>query len=82
MKANGITPPNNIWCYIEDQICSRQPSGRCFYEDKAGDQIAKLIHKFAGGIDKAAASIGIISTLEKRARTCTTCHKRRVYLNT
>lgn len=81
MKANNVEIPTNLWDYVEDQICSRQPSGKCYYENKPGDQIAKAIHVFAGGIDKAASLIGVTSNLEKRARECTTCGRRRVRLN-
>jgi len=82
MRENGITPPPALWDYIEDQICTRQPAGKCFYESKAGDQIARAIHIFTGGIDAAASKIGISSNLEKRARTCIKCGQRRVKLNT
>lgn len=82
MRANGVKVPDNLWDYIEDQICSRQPQGMCIYESKLGDNVSKLIHVFAGGIDRAASVVGISSNLEKRARQCTTCGKRRVKLNT
>ena len=82
MSSNGVAIPPNLWDYIEDQICTRQPAGKCYYESKAGDQISKFIHIFAGGIDKAASRIGISSNLEKKARTCIKCGQRRVRINT
>jgi len=81
MRENSISIPTNLWDCIEDQICTRQPAGKCFYENKAGDQISQIIHVFAGGIDKLASSIGIESGLEKAARGCTGCGRRRVKLN-
>lgn len=81
MRANNITVPENLWDYIEDQICSRQPPGQCVYESKLGDGISHFIHTFAGGIDKAARMVGIESGLEKKARECMSCGQRRVRLN-
>jgi len=81
MKANGIIPPSGLDSYIEDQICSHQPAGRCLYEDKAGDQLSKFIHIFAGGIDSAAGAIGINTNLERKARGCRGCSQRRTNMN-
>jgi len=81
MRVNNVTVPPNLQDFIEDQICQRQPPKSCFYEDKAGDQISKYIHIFAGGIDKAAASIGLKTNLEQSARRCRGCGNRRVRLN-
>lgn len=81
MIANNVLPPDNLWQYIEDQICTRQPPGACYYEQKTGDQISKFIHVFASQADKAALAIGLKLNLEKKARGCTGCSQRRVSLN-
>lgn len=81
MKSNNVEIPQPLEAYVEDQICTRQPPGRCTYESGAGDQIAKYIHIFAGGIDSAAAKIGINTSLEKKARGCIGCSQRRVQMN-
>lgn len=82
MAANGVSIPANLQDYIEDYICQRQPPNLCTYENKTGDQISKYIHIFAGGIDKAAAAIGVKTNLEQHARRCRGCGNRRVRLNT
>lgn len=81
MARNGVTIPSNLEDYIEDQICSRQPPDRCFYEKKAGDQISKGIHTFASGADKVAQVLGVKTQLEKKARGCIGCAKRRMAMN-
>jgi len=82
MSANGVSIPPNLQDYVEDYICQKLPPKMCFYENKSGDQISKYIHIFAGGIDAAAASIGVKTNLEHRARRCRGCGNRRVLLNT
>ena len=81
MQTNGIAFPSDLYLYIEDQICTRQPVGNCIFEDKPGDNITKLIHAFAGGVDRTAARIGLQTNLLKRAKECVTCSARRVRLN-
>lgn len=81
MKANGIAIPENLEAIIEDQICMKQPKGRCLYDQGLGDTIAKNVHVFAGGIDATMAKMGVKTQLEKRARECSGCAKRRMQLN-
>src|SRR5262249_41666159 len=81
MHSNNYEIPNNLEALIEDQICMRQPADRCWYENKTGDQLAKAIHTVARGIDAAAASIGIKSGFQQRARGCSRCGQRRVRMN-
>lgn len=59
---------------IEDQICDRQPPGRC--RMGLGDKIAVTIHGVARVVDKA-----IGTQLEQKAKTCVSCGKRRERLN-
>lgn len=75
-QANGFETPENLETLIEDQICMRQPPGRCFYTSGLGDQISKVIHKVAGAVDKVAGT-----QLERKARGCGGCGKRRTKLN-
>lgn len=82
MLRNNVTPTDDLAARVEDQICSRQPPGKCFYESKAGDRVAQVAHVFAGGVDKAAKALGLPSpNLEKKARGCRTCAERRARLN-
>lgn len=81
MAQNNVQAPENLEALIEDQICSRQPADRCFYEAKAGDQLSKTIHAFARGTDNIAKVLGFNTKLEKKARGCGACAKRRMAMN-
>jgi hypothetical protein len=81
MAVNGVAIPEFLDELIEDQICTRQPAGACYYENKPGDQLAKTIHVFARAIDRTASAIGVHSNLENKARGCTKCGQRRVTMN-
>jgi hypothetical protein len=81
MSANGVVEPQGLEALIEDQICTRQPEGACYYEAKSGDQLSKAIHIFARAVDTTARTLGIESSLEKKARGCTKCGQRRVKMN-
>jgi hypothetical protein len=74
--SNGIELPSNIKAMVEDQICQRQPSDRCWYSDGLGDKIAQAIHTVAAVTDKV-----LRTQLERKARRCRNCNKRRNILN-
>lgn len=76
MRTNGHPIPDGIEALIEDQICQRQPSGKCWYEAKVGDQLANAIHFAARQADKVLGT-----SLEKKAKGCSSCNKRRQKLN-
>lgn len=78
---NRIDVPENLEDIVEDQICMRQPVGRCFYTKGIGDQFSKVIHGVAKVIDTGARRIGVSSNLEKKARGCSGCGRRRNKLN-
>jgi hypothetical protein len=75
-RSNNIELPANIEEMVEDQICQRQPSDRCWYVDGLGDKIAKAIHTVAAVTDKV-----LKTKLEQKAKICPSCNKRRVALN-
>lgn len=75
-KLKGVPEPDRLKELIEDQICTRQPPGKCYYTKGVGDQIAKAIHTVAAVIDSAAGT-----NLQTRARSCGKCSKRRVMIN-
>jgi len=75
-NSNGIPVPTNIEQMVEDQICQRQPSDRCWYSDGIGDKIAQAIHTVAAKADKVLGT-----KLEHKARGCSSCNKRRNILN-
>jgi hypothetical protein len=75
-SAQGIETPSNLALLIEDQICMRQPPGKCRYSKLAGDQVSRVIHKAASVVDKLLGT-----TLEKKARGCGGCGRRRQKLN-
>ena len=81
MARNNFAIPENLGAWVEDQICSRMPPGKCFYESKAGDAVAKITHTAASLGDKAAKALGFTTNLEKKARGCSACQKRRERLN-
>jgi len=74
--SNGGAAPSNIEEIVEDQICQRQPSDRCWYNDGIGDRIAQAIHTVAATADKVLGT-----KLEHKARGCSSCNKRRNILN-
>ncbi len=72
--------PDNLNALIEDQICQRLPAGSCWLG--AGDVTANVIHSVARVADRAAKVMGIKSPeLEKKAKGCSSCNKRRQALN-
>jgi len=75
-RSNGVELPNNIEQLVEDQICQRQPSDRCWYSDGLGDRIAQVIHTVAKTTDKVFKT-----QLEHKARGCSSCNKRRISWN-
>lgn len=75
-NSNGMQVPSNIDEMVEDQICQRQPSDRCWYSDGIGDSIAKAIHSVASVTDKVLGT-----KLESKARGCSSCNRRRNALN-
>jgi hypothetical protein len=75
-RSNNVELPSNIEELVEDQICQRQPSDRCWYSDGLGDKIAKAIHTVAAATDKVLGT-----KLEQKAKICPSCNKRRNILN-
>lgn len=75
-RSNSIEIPPNLPAIIEDQICMRQPPGRCWYEKKTGDQISRVIHSAASIVDKVFKT-----KIEPRVRGCRGCGQRRMKLN-
>lgn len=76
LTANNVEIPDFLFEMIEDQICRRQPEGKCRYSKKAGDMLSAVIHGVAGAVDAMAGT-----NLKQRARSCSKCGKRRVTLN-
>ena len=74
MRSNGITAPNDLANVIENQICERQPSDRCWMG--AGDHVAQAIHGVARVVDRIAGT-----RLEQKAKGCSSCRQRRQALN-
>jgi hypothetical protein len=75
-RSNGVEIPSNIEQLVEDQICQRQPSDRCWYADGIGDRIAQAIHTVAAVTDRVLGT-----KLEHKARGCSSCNRRRNALN-
>lgn len=75
MRANNIVVPDNLAVIIEDQICQRQPKGKCRGQG-LGDALTTLISAGAGAIDAVAGT-----NLKQKAKTCYSCGKRRAALN-
>lgn len=73
LTANGLTIPDDLAEVIENQICDRVPS-ECW--KGFGDRLAVAIHAVAGAIDKVAGT-----ELQKAAKGCSGCGKRRRILN-
>jgi hypothetical protein len=76
LEAREEEVPEYISELIEDQICTRQPPEKCRYTKSAGDQLAKAISLAAAGIDSVLGT-----NLQKTARRCGSCGKRRVRMN-
>jgi hypothetical protein len=74
MDANRHPIPADLEYLVEHQICLRQPEGRCWQQ--SGDVVANVIHGVARVIDKVTGT-----KLEKKAKGCATCGKRRDKLN-
>lgn len=76
MEAAGLTEPEYLFELVEDQICTRQPEGKCRYTKKAGDMLSAAISMGAKAVD------GVLgTTFHKKARTCGSCGRRRVRMN-
>ncbi len=75
-RANGKPVPDYLFNLIEDQICSRQAPGVCYYTRGLGDRVSKVIHGVAGVVDRIFGT-----KLEKKARGCGNCSGRRTKLN-
>lgn len=75
LEANAKVVPADLTYQIEQQICARQPEGRCWMQ--AGDTVANVIHSVARVIDNVTGS-----TLERKAKGCKSCGQRRQKLNT
>ena len=72
----SIPIPNNIEILIEDDICQRQPAGKCYYTRGLGDGIAQAVGIGARVIDRV-----IGTKLESKAKKCGGCARRRARLN-
>ncbi len=80
MEINGHEIPDNLNTQIEDQVCSRLPVGSCWV--RSGDVTATIIHSVARGVDKARKTFGMKDIqLEKKAKGCSSCNKRRQAMN-
>jgi hypothetical protein len=73
--AQGVKSPPELESMIENQICDRQPKDRC-YKRGLGDLVASGVQMLAGAVDAVAGT-----TLQKKAKRCGGCSKRRVMLN-
>jgi len=74
MESNKQPVPADLEYQVEQQICARQPEDRCW--PQSGDVVANVIHGAARVIDKLTGT-----KLEKKAKGCLTCGKRRERLN-
>lgn len=83
MKAQGERIPGNLEELIEDQICARQPEGRCWKSKvNLGDKVSSVTHSVAGAIDFVVKkTTGKDPGLKKKAAGCRGCGKRRKKLN-
>jgi C1A family cysteine protease len=81
MENNNVVPPDNLDEWVEDFMCQRLPKSKCYYTKGIGDGISQVIHKFASIADKSAKALGVKSSLEKKARGCSSCGSRRMKLN-
>lgn len=75
-EGASIDIPENLRALIEDQICTRQPPGKCYYTKGLGDMMSQVIHVGARAIDKV-----LKTGLEGKARRCGKCAARRARLN-
>lgn len=76
LEANGKVVPEYLEEEVEDQICMRQPDGKCRYTKKAGDMLSAAITGAAGMVDRALGT-----NLKQKARRCGSCGRRRVRMN-
>jgi L-lactate utilization protein LutC len=74
MRSNAHPIPADLEYEVEQQICERQPADRCWMQ--SGDVTANIIHSAARMIDKVAGT-----SLEKKAKGCKVCGKRRERMN-
>jgi hypothetical protein len=74
MKSNDQPIPDDLEYQVEQQICAGQPEDRCWQQ--SGDVAANLIHGAARMIDSIAGT-----KLERKARLCLACGKRREKMN-
>jgi hypothetical protein len=74
MVSNAHPVPNDLEYQVEQQICASQPADRCWQQ--SGDVTANLIHGAARLIDSIAGT-----RLEKKAKGCLSCGKRREKMN-
>lgn len=74
LSANGMTVPEMLMDTIEDQICERLGPMYCW--KGVGDKVADAIAGAARTVDKFLGT-----TLEKKAKSCSGCAKRRRRLN-
>lgn len=75
MRENSMVVPSNLSVIIEDQICQRQPKGKCRGQG-LGDALTIVISAAAEAIDNVAGT-----NLQQKAKTCYSCGKRRAMLN-
>lgn len=83
MGANKVPVPLDLEWQIENQICERQPDGRCWAEkNRLGDVVAAGVQAVAGVADQAIKIFtGKKGTLKKKAKDCPGCKKRKARLN-
>jgi hypothetical protein len=75
LLTKGLPVPDRLIELIEDQVCTRQPKGRCKYQG-LGDRVAQVIHTAAAVVDSVAGT-----NYEYKARGCGGCGARRRRLN-
>lgn len=80
MTNNGIEVPENLSLLVEDQICQSMPRGKC-YSAGAGDVVSSVIHSVARVADRVTRKAGVPTQLEKKAKGCAGCNKRRQKMN-
>lgn len=75
LESNELDVPEDLDHVIEDQICMRQPEGKCKYVG-IGDRVAQAIHIVADVVDAVAGT-----QFKTKAKRCGSCAKRRNKLN-
>jgi len=83
---NKLENPESFERLVEEQICSRLPEDNnyCWGTSGIGDKTARLIHAVARGADNVSRRLGIRKdkeTLEKKAKGCSGCQRRRQKMN-